>query len=188
VKLWRVLPFDRGAGIGEPGGPLWFPRRQQGAGRHDNPDLYGCLYVAEDPVSAVAESLVAFRGVGQVTASMLVRLDRPLALAELEISDAARVVDLDDPSVLVEKELRPSRVATRIRRLTQDMAADVYALEPEACALRWWSTIESTFANLTLFEDRAAPLLTVADVADLRIDDDVVREAAALLGLAPIGG
>jgi hypothetical protein len=185
VKLWRVLPFDRRAAPEEPGGALWFPRSQQGSGRHDNPDLYGCLYVAEDPVSAVAESLVAFRGSGRLAASMLIRLGRPLALAELALADGARVLDLDDPEVLVAKELRPSRVATRDRGITQDIAADLYSLEPSVCGLRWWSTIEAGLRNLTLFEERALPLLTVGEVADLRLDDEITRDAAVLLGLLP---
>jgi hypothetical protein len=185
VNLWRVLPFDRRAKPTEPGGALWFPRSQQGSGRHDNPDLYGCLYVSMDPVAAVAESLVAFRGSGNLTASMLVRLGRPLALAGLTLTAGAKVLDLDDPVVLAAHELRPSRIATRNRALTQDIAADLYSLETDICGLRWWSTIEASLHNLTLFEDRASPLLEVGELADLRLDDEIVRDSAALLGLFP---
>jgi len=182
VRLWRTLPFDRRAAPDEAGGALWFPREQQGHGRHDNPDLYGCLYVAEDAVSAVAEALAAFRGTGRLTASMLTHLGRPLALAELELPDEAVVVDLDDPTVLVAEELRPSRVATRARGMTQRLAADLHRAHPDAAALRWWSTLEASRINLTLF-DRAAPRLAIADVAELRVDDAAVRDAAVLLGL-----
>jgi hypothetical protein len=182
VRLWRTLPLDRRAAADEAGGALWFPREQQGYGRHDNPDFYGCLYVAEDAVSAVAESLAGFRGTGRLTASMLTQLGRPLALAEIALPDDAAVIDLDDPAVLVAEELRPSRVATRARGITQGIAAELYRAHPEAAALRWWSTLEASWINLTLF-DRATPALTVTDVAELRIDDPVVRDAAALLGL-----
>jgi hypothetical protein len=182
VRLWRTLPLDRRAAVDETGGALWFPRPQQGYGRHDNPDLYGCLCVAEDAVSAVAEALAAFRGTGHLTASMLEHLGRPLALAELALPDEAVVVDLDDPETLVAEDLRPSRVATRARGITQRLAADLHRAHPDAAALRWWSTLEASWINLTLF-DRAAPALTVTDVAELRIDDAVVRDAAALLGL-----
>jgi hypothetical protein len=184
VRLWRTLPLDRHAVPGEAGGALWFPREQQDYGRHDNPDLYGCLYVAEDAVSAVAESLAPFRGTGRLTASMLTHLGRPLALAELALPDDAVVVDLDDPVVLAAEELRPSRVATRVRGITQRLAADLDRAHPDAVALRWWSTLEASWINLTLF-DRAAPSLGVTEIAELRIDDDLVRDAAALLGLAP---
>lgn len=182
MRLWRTLPLDRRATADEAGGALWFPRSRQGYGRHDNPDLYGCLYVAEDPVSAVAEALASFRGTGRLTASMLEYLGRPLALAELALPDEATVVDLDDPEVLAAEDLRPSRVATRARGITQRLAADLHRAHPEALALRWWSTLEASWINLTLF-DRAAPALTVTEVAELRIDDAVVRDAAALLGL-----
>jgi hypothetical protein len=182
VRLWRTLPLDRRAAADQAGGALWFPREQQGYGRHDNPDLYGCLYVAEDAVSAVAESLADFRGTGRLTASMLVHMGRPLALAEIELPDEAVVIDLDDPAILTAEELRPSRVATRARGITQGIAAELHRAHPEAVALRWWSTLEASWINLTLF-DRAATRLTIADVAELRIDDPVVRDAAALLGL-----
>jgi RES domain len=184
VRLWRTLPLDRGAAATTPGGALWFPREQQGYGRHDNPDLYGCLYVAEDAVSAVAESLAAFRGSGQLNASMLVHLGRPLALAELALPDAVDSIDLDDPDVLAAERLRPSRIATRARAVTRRLAADLYRAHPDAVALRWWSTLEGSWINRTLF-DRAAEALTLAEVVELRIDDPVVGEAAALLGLTP---
>jgi hypothetical protein len=138
--------------------------------------------VAEDAASAVAEALAAFRGTGHLTASMLTHLGRPLALAEIELADQAVVVDLDDPGVLVTEALRPSRVATRARGITQRIAAELHRAHPEAAALRWWSTLEASWINLTLF-DRATPALTLAEVAELRIDDIVVRDAAALLGL-----
>jgi RES domain-containing protein len=184
VKLWRTLPFDRRAAAGEPGGPLWFPREQQGHGRHDNPDLYGCLYVSEDAVSAVAEPLAAFRGTGPLAASMLVHLGRPLALAELELPDDAIAVDLDDPAALVAARLRPSLVATRSRTATQEIAASLFRANDDAVGLRWWSTLESSWINWTLF-DRSVDAFTLTEVAELRIDDSVVRDAAAALGLGP---
>lgn len=184
MRLWRTLPFDRDAALTAPGGPLWFPRDQQGYGRHDNPDLYGCLYVAEDAVSAVAEPLAAFRGTGQLSGSMLTHLGRPLALAELTLPDQAIAVDLDDPDVLAAEQLRPSRLATRSRPVTQRVAADLFGAHPDAVGLRWWSTLEASWINWTLF-DRALASLRLTEVTELRIDDPVVREAAALLGLTP---
>jgi hypothetical protein len=185
VRLWRTVPLDRSAAADAPGGPLWFPREQQGQGRHDNPGRYGCLYASEDAVSAVAESLVAFRGTGRLTASMLTRLGRPLALAELALPDDVIVIDLDDPDVLAARHLHPSWVASRDRELTQSIAWDLYGFDKlEARALRWWSTIDSRFANWTLF-DIVAESLELIDVTELRLDDPAVREAAVLLGLMP---
>lgn len=183
MRLWRALPLDRRAEAQEAGGALWFPRLQQGGGRHDNPDFYGCLYVAEEPVSAVAELLAPFRGTGRLLSSMLVRYGRPLSLAALDLDDGITVVDLDDPATLLATELRPSLVATRHREVTQRQAAEVYEAHPSAFGLRWWSTLESSWINWTIF-DRAAPLLGLAANEELTIDHPVVAEAAELLGLS----
>jgi RES domain len=184
MKLWRTVPFDRSAEPGEPGGALWFPREAQGSGRHDNPHLYGCLYVTEDPLSAVAEPLSEFRGLGQLTAVMFRRLGLPLAVAELELPDDTSAVNLDNADTLVAERLRPSRIATNSRSTTQRIAADLFQEHPEAVGIRWWSTIEGSWINWTLF-DRAIDALTLVDVVELRIDDEVVQEAADLLGMAP---
>lgn len=183
MRLWRALPLDSGAKAREAGGPLWFPRLQQGGGRHDNPDLYGCLYVAEEAVSCVAELLAPFRGTGRLLPSMLVRYGKPLALAALELEDGVTVVDLDDPSTLIATRLRPSQVATRRRTATQQQAADVYESHSEAVAIRWWSTLESSWINWTLF-DRADAALEVGAVDELTTEHPVVHEAAELMGLA----
>ena len=184
MRLWRALALDRSAKVDGPGGPLWFPREQQGAGRHDNPDLYGCLYVSEEPVSAVAELLAPFRGTGTLLPSMLVRFGLPLALASLELPDEATIVDLDDPLALSAEGLRPSQVATRHRSATQSQAAEIHTSRPEAVAMRWWSTLEASWINWTLFE-RAAGALELQGLGEMAIDNPVVLEAADLLGLSP---
>ncbi|HEX5983791.1 MAG TPA: RES family NAD+ phosphorylase [Solirubrobacterales bacterium] len=183
MRLWRALPLDKSATAREAGGALWFPRLQQGGGRHDNPDLYGCLYVAEEPVSAVAELLAPFRGTGKLLPSMLVRYGKPLSLTALELEDGATVVDLDEPSTLIATGLRPSLVATRKRTVTQRQAAEVYESHPQAVAIRWWSTLESSWINWTLF-DRAEGELQVGEITQLSVEHPVVHEAADLLGLA----
>jgi RES domain len=184
VILHRLVPWQPESPPARPGGALWFPRDLQGIGRHDNPDRYGCLYVSETAVSAVAEALAPFRGSGALTPGMLGRGGRPLALARLEFDgDAGVVVDLDDPGVLDRLGLRPSRVATRRRAVTQAYAARVFDEVPHALGLRWWSTLEASLINLTLF-DRAAPRLALAEAESLTVDHPAVVEAAELLGLA----
>jgi RES domain len=183
VRLWRTLPLDKRAADDEPGGALWFPRSRQGRGRHDNPDLYGCLYLAEEPVSAVAELLAPFRGTGKLLPSMLVRYGTPVTLVGIDLPDRATVVDLDDPATLLASGLSPSRVATRNRTPTQEQASALHEGHPAAAALRWWSTLEASWINWTLFE-RAAPLLEIGELQRLSVRVPVVREAARLLGLA----
>lgn len=180
---WRVAALDPAAGDRERGGMLWFPRPLQGAGRHDNPDLFGCLYVAAEAVGAVAETLAPFRGSGGLEPGMLRRAARPLHLGKLLLADGAGVLDLDDPAILAREGLRPSRVATRLRPTTQRQAARLHRSHPEVVALRWWSTLESMLVNLTIF-DRGAPLLELEDRRRLSLDDPDVAAAAELLGLA----
>jgi hypothetical protein len=182
VRLWRVLPLDPGAKPREPGGALWFPRPFQGSGRHDNPELYGCLYVTEEPAAAVAEALAPFRGSGNLSGSMLERGGRSLALAPIDAPDDTSLIDLDEPRVLRAERLRPSVVATRARSRTQEYAARLFAKHEESGGLRWWSTLESSWINVTLF-DRARRLRAGA-AEQLTPEHPAVAEAAELLGLA----
>ena len=179
--LHRCFPWDASARPREPGGPLWFPRLWQGAGRHDNPDLYGCLYASKTERAAVAEQLARFRGL-PLARRMLRQGTRPLALARIDLRDDASLVDLDDPGVLVRESLRPSVVATRRRAETQEYARRLFGVHADAAGLLWWSTLESSWANATVF-DRAEPSLYVENQRELTVFDPVVREAAEFLGL-----
>jgi hypothetical protein len=182
VILWRLVPWRAQTPPTQPGGALWFPRELQGQGRHDNPDRYGCLYASEAAVSAVAEALAPFRASGALSPGMLMRAGLPLALARLDLDDRGQLVDLDDPHVLTRRGLRPSRVATRTRTVTQAYAARLFDETSGVVGLRWWSTLEAGLINLTLF-DRAASRLSLLDIEPLTIEHAAVVEAAELLGL-----
>ena len=179
--LHRCFPWDERAAHAAPGGALWFPRALQGDGRHDAPERYGCVYVAEEPVAAVVEELARFAGT-VLGVSDLRRGDIPLALAEILLAESALLVDLDSPLVLAGEGLRPSLVATATRSRTQADAIALYERRPDAAGIRWPSAFESQWANVTLF-DRALAALSVAAVRPLRLDDPVVGEAGAFLGL-----
>lgn len=174
--LFRCFAWNERAANTEPDGPLWFPRVFQGDGRHDNPDRFGCLYVSVVAVSSVVEQLARFRG-QRLSAALLRRRGLPLALAELALPDTAELIDLDDPSVLRRERLRPSAVATRHREITQPQARRLHERHPAAAGLRWWSTFESQWPNVTLF-DRAAAVLRLTAVRTLALDDPAVQEAA----------
>jgi hypothetical protein len=182
VILHRCFAWSERARPTEADGALWFPRIYQGDGRHDNPDRYGCLYLADREVSAVVEQLARFRG-QRLVPEMLIRRELPLGLASLELPDRAQVIDLDDPEVLSDNELRPSLVATRQRNVTQPQALALYRRHRFAAGLRWWSVYEALWANVTVF-DRAARRLTLNSMRRMTIDDPAVVDAAALLGLA----
>jgi hypothetical protein len=179
--LFRCFAWDERAEKAAPDGPLWFPRVYQGEGRHDNPDLFGCLYVTDRAVSAVVEQFARFRG-QRLTPALLRRRGLPLALAELELAGADRLIDLDDPRVLRRERLRPSLVATRERTVTQAHARALHEQHTGAAGLRWWSTYESQWVNVTLF-DRAAARLGVRNVSALSLDTPVVAEAASLFAM-----
>jgi hypothetical protein len=179
----RCFAWNQRARPDQDDSPLWFPREFQGDGRHDNPDVYGCLYLSDREVSGVVEQLARFRG-QRLIEPMLVRRRLPLALAAIELPDSAEIVDLDDPVVLRRRRLRPSRVATRDRALTQPQALEVFR-ETDAVGIRWWSIHESLWANYTVFE-RARRRLRVRDVRELTLDDPAVAEAADVLGLPAV--
>lgn len=179
--LFRCFPWNRSVGEAVRGGALWFPRLLQGEGRHDVPERYGCLYVSEEPVSAVVEQLARLVGT-ELAAPDLVRGGLPLALAAVHLPDGTPLVDLDEPAVLAAEDLRPSLVATRERTRTQAGAAALHDRHPDAAGLRWWSLFEAQWPNVTLF-DRAEASLEVEDVKELDLGDDVVGEAARFLGL-----
>lgn len=145
------------------------------------PEAYGCVYLADRPLSSVVEQFAAFRG-QRLLASMLTRRGLPLALARLALRDKARIVDLDDVVVLRQERLRPSRVATRDRSVTQPQALALYRRHPKAAGLRWWSVWEAQWANVTLFE-RALPSLRLESVDRLTLAHPAVREAADWFGL-----
>ena len=184
VILYRCFACDERAPATETDGALWFPRIYQGEGRHDNPDLYGCLYLADRAVSCVVEQLARFR-TQRLTSALLRRRGLPLALAELELADKAELLDLDDPVVLRRERLRPSAVATRHRTVTQPQARALFEAHKKAAGLRWWSTYEAQWANVTLFE-RAARSLRVLAVQALTLEDPAVVAAAEFFGMRTI--
>ncbi len=179
--LHRCFAWNPAARERAPDGPLWFPRLFQGEGRHDNPDVFGCLYLADRAVSCVVEQLAPFRG-QRLIASLLRRRGLPLAWAQIELDDGAVLIDLDDPNVLRRERLRPSRVATRDRRVTQPQALALYRAHRDAAGLRWWSSWEALWAHVTVF-DRSARSLTLVDVQALTIETPIVLEAAEFFGL-----
>jgi hypothetical protein len=179
--LYRRYPFSPGAGVGEPGGPLYVPRLDQGDGRHDNPDVYGALYLSRVPASPIAELLRdAPRGVLQP--ALLLHEGEPYRLAAFDDSGLTDLVDLDDPRTLSRRGLRPSRVATLDRERTQPLGLSIY--HEGASGFEWWSTIESSWINVTVFADRAVDRLTLAGEPEaLTLDHPAVREAADAVGV-----
>ena len=181
VILYRCSAWNRAASHRKRDGALWFPREFQGDGRHDNAGVYGCLYLADRAVSCLVEQLAAFRG-QRLRAPMRRRRGLPRARAAIDLDADAGLVDLDEPATLRRERLRPSRVATRERSVTQPQALALHQRHPEAAGLRWWSCWEGLWANVTVF-DRAVPALRLRAVRELTIDAPAVLDAAEDFGL-----
>jgi hypothetical protein len=161
--------------------PLRVPRDRQGSGRHDNPDRYTALYLAREPVAAVAEAIQAFRG-QELVAGALVRPDGARrSLAALDDAALPPLVDLDDPAVLVARALRPSAVATGVRRTTQAIAAAIF--DGGDAGLSWWSTLEAAWTNVTIFGERLTGPLPLIEATPLTLDQPTLVEAAERLGV-----
>lgn len=178
--LYRVFPMLPGAAPTKDGGPLYVERSLQGSGRHDNPNLFAALYASRHPESAVAERMKWFQG-RTLTNDHFRRADgRAYALAALDDGGLDDVVDLDDPRELLRLGLRPSHVATRDRPVTQRIALTVF--EEMAAGLQWWSTIEASWPNVTLFAERTVDRLVVSGTAEpLSVDHAMVVAAAEFL-------
>lgn len=182
MRLYRVFDWD-GASLGhEPGGPLHVARARQGAARHDAPALYGAWYCSRVAVGAVAECIQMFRGQTLVDEDFERRDGLRKAIVTLEADDRLRVIDLDNPSSLVKRRLRPSHVATLRREVTQRIAMQLF--EEGAAGLGWWSVLNADWGHVTLFHERALARVSVSTPPEsLSVGLLLVREAAAQLGI-----
>lgn len=177
MRLWRVCPHAPAAAEGEPGHPLYLPKIQ-GAGRIDNPDLYRVFYVGDSAAGAVAER---FGNLGVWTDAMFesgsATSGRRLSLIEYEAVQSLAVLDLDEPSALLKRGLRPSKVVTPDRAITQRWARAIHA-ERVWDGIRWWSYWDPRWSSFGLW---TTSKLTVATVTPLSRDQAAVLEATARL-------
>lgn len=181
--LHRIFPYLPGALETDEGGALFVPRNHQGDGRHDNPAHYGAVYGSRSAQSAVAERIESFRGRG-LTDRDLQRADgKRYALVALDDSNLGEIVDLDDPAELGRRNLRPSAVATRHRTITQPIALSLF--EEGAQGFGWWSTLEASWTNVTLFAERAIASMPVDEEPEpLHLGHPVLQMAAESIGVA----
>lgn len=182
MNLFRVFDWD-GASLGRAaGGPLWVARARQGSGRHDAPSKYGAWYCSRDAVSAIAECIQYLRGSRLEDDDFERATGTAKAIVALHVGDALDLIDLDDPSELVRRRLRPSRVATPQRPVTQRIAAAIF--DEGAAGLHWWSALNADWRNVTLFYERAAPHVRLAaPPVRLSVQLPEVRSAAEHLGV-----
>lgn len=174
--LYRVFPWLEAASEGEPGHPHYV-HTPQGAGRVDNPEHYVVFYASDLPVGAIGE---AFGNHALWTPDLLE--GPPLmpgsrrALATYETA-TINVLDLDDPGSLHERDLRPSRVVTKERSVTQSWALGIYT-EDRWDGVRWWSYHYPEWGSFGMWRHDG---LKVGEVRPLDSEMGLVMETAALL-------
>lgn len=177
-RLYRVIVWAAGSRTGRPGHPMYLPRELQGAGRVDNPELYTTLYVSTAPAGAIAEAfgrLPVWRPSMFGVPGLMPGAVR--ALATYRLGDD-RVLDLDDPQPLLHRALRPSRVVTRDRAVTQRWARAIFG-EGRWAGVAWWSYYDPVWTSVALWSHRA--LTPERRVMPLSPDHEAVTEAATIL-------
>ena len=156
------------------GHPLYvWPR--QGAGRVDDPaGDYRVLYVAGSAEAAVAEALGRFPRWTPPVLAPPPAAPPGSVLALAAYAGEPVVCDLDDARRLTSLRLRPSRVVTRDRAVTQAWARRVHDAG-QWHGVSWWSAYDADWTSVGLW-DRSA--LAVADVTPLALDHPAVVAAS----------
>ncbi|MPZ68676.1 MAG: RES domain-containing protein [Actinobacteria bacterium] len=175
-RLFRVFPWLENAKADEPGHPLHI-NAQQGSGRVDNPDHYLVLYASDVPVGAIGEAFgnMAIWSPGLLAGPPILPGSQR-ALATYEVGET-EVLDLDDPHSLVERSLRPSRVVTRERAVTQHWAMSIHS-DGRWGGVRWWSYHCPEWGSFGIWDrDR----VEVSEVRPLVSEMGLVQEASLTL-------
>lgn len=175
-RLYRVFPWLEGAPGGDLGHPLHL-HAPQGSGRVDNPEHYLTLYACDAEVGAVGEAFGNFSlwTPGLLEGSPILPGSRR-ALVTYDVG-AIEVLDLDNPGSLIERDLKPSRVVTRDRAVTQRWALSVFS-EKRWNGVRWWSYHFPEWGSFGIWDPGP---LEIADIRPLAEETDLVREAASIL-------
>jgi hypothetical protein len=175
-RLYRVFPWLETATDQEVGNPLYIPT-PQGWGRVDNPEHYLTLYVSDTPLGAIGE---AFGNHAEWTRQLLAGPPSlPGSRRALVTYRAAGIVvlNLDDAEALHDRSIRPSRVVTRDRAVTQSWALGVHR-EDRWAGVRWWSYFKPEWGSFGIWDSTR---LSVMEVVALEDRADLVSEVAMSL-------
>jgi hypothetical protein len=160
--------------MAEPGHPLYVSTTQ-GAGRLDNPDRYSVFYVSTSVAGAIGE---VFANLAEWSSRMFSTPAHPggtRALAEYELAD--ELLDLDNPTALLDRDLRPSRIVTRDRATTQRWAGAIFE-EGRWGGVSWWSFWNPDWVSCGVWWIDRLGLLSVQPLADHL---DAVHDARQVL-------
>ena len=182
LNLWRVFPWDRRALVGAAHSPSFVPPTT-GRNRFDlPPDLSPVLYLAESPEHAIGEMLQTVQN-QRVSSDVLRRAGLPLSLVSVSLPDGTRaeLADLCDPETLAGENLRPDRLASRHRWVTQPLARNVWSRG--FAGLRWWSSFWGDWHTVVLFVARVRGQMRFGEPSVLTPDSPHVIDASNLLGI-----
>jgi hypothetical protein len=184
MLVYRVFPYLPGVtDPTEPGHPL-YGHPLQGVGRWDNPQLYVVRYLATSPPAAVGEAFAALAAWSPAMLDFPVLAGARRVLGTYRFDDERNpLLDLDDASALVARNLRPTDIGRRDRPRTQQIAADIYA-ESTWAGISWWSFHRPQWTLVALW---AADNLSDVQIDDLpghpAIDDAAVTLAKVRRGI-----
>lgn len=181
VLVHKIFPYLPSAPEGEPGHPMYEHRPQRG-GRLDHPDYY-VWYLTPQAQAAVGE---VFGNLASWEHSMFHAPQVPgarRALGVYWLPDDLQVLDLDDPTELVQRGLRPTQIVVRNLAVTQAWAHRIWD-ERDAHdttrhrwqAVQWWSYHRPFWPVLGSWQ---RPELD--HIEDLDLDHPAVRDAAKAL-------
>ena len=170
---------DAAATPADNGHPLYrWPH--QGAGRIDDPRReYLVLYLADTAEAAVAEAFGRFPEWRSAIFDVPPAAPPNSRRALFTYQGEPRICDLDDSRCLVDYGLRPSRVVTRDRTVTQEWARAIYERAApdsgrEFAGISWWSYYNPDWASIGLWDVD----LVVEDVEVLSLESLIVQETA----------
>lgn len=174
IDLYRVVPFMPGAKKGELGHPLYFPPNQ-GMARVDNSSYYAVGYLATRGSCAVSESF----GFLTVWDSRMLRPIKTLpesrwVVATYTLKTESVIFEMDDAANLQRLKIRPSRVVTRDRAITQSWALKVYKNGGSA-GISWWSFYNPDWSCVGLWD---LSKLKVKEIEELTLENSWVEEAS----------
>lgn len=179
MRLYRVLPYLANAADDEPGGVFFRPASGKNRADSPTPGYYRCLYVGDSPSGAIAEAFGRFddwdNTLFKASPATPALPNSHFALATCDLSDTARICDLDDPTELLARALRPSNVVTRDRAVTQAWAKRIFN-ERSYVGVNWWSYYDPNWRSLALWD--IADLALAQSPRLLRANDPDVIDAA----------
>ena len=162
--LYRCFPYIPAIKKIEPGHPLYIPASRS-TGRINNPDIYSPSYWSAQPECAVAEtygnqmlwSSGTFAGTPQLPHANH-------AIATIEITDNARIFNMDNAPNLVKLRLRPSQVVTRDNAVTQDWARKIFELGTYA-GISWWSIFWPEWMSCGVWNLTGVKILSIENLS-----------------------